>query len=94
VGYRSFKDRSGRPWEVWEVHPIMAERRAAKQEVAVPVERRSRSEARSRLPAELRNGWLAFECQTERRRLAPTPEGWTLLSDEALAALLERAVAR
>jgi len=31
---------------------------------------------RERLPTAFRNGWLCFETDTERRRLAPVPLGW------------------
>ena len=43
------------------------------------------------LPAEYREGWLVFESDTEKRRLAPVPEGWSDLSDEALSALCSNA---
>lgn len=36
-------------------------------------------------------GWLAFECDAERRRLSPIPENWQKLDAEALAALCEQA---
>jgi hypothetical protein len=40
---------------------------------------------------ELREGWLTFESEMEKRRLAPIPEGWTELSSDALARLCEKA---
>ncbi len=43
-------------------------------------------------PRALENGWLSFESPTEKRRLAPAPEGWDSASDEELAAFLKRAV--
>src|ERR687886_684605 len=42
-------------------------------------------------PVDLRNGWLAFQSDTEWRQLAPIPEGWTSLSDAELLSLLEAA---
>ena len=36
-------------------------------------------------------GWLGFECEAERRRLAPVPDGWEEASDDELRALLARA---
>lgn len=37
-------------------------------------------------------GWLTFESPAERRRLAPVPEPWTDLADEALCDFLSRAI--
>ena len=37
-------------------------------------------------------GWLTFEHEALRRRLTPIPEGWDLLSDDALAQLCVEAV--
>ncbi len=36
-------------------------------------------------------GWLGFECDAERRRLAPVPAGWEEASDDDLRAMLARA---
>jgi hypothetical protein len=36
-------------------------------------------------------GWLTFQCEAEKRRLAPVPVEWFELSVPQLAALLERA---
>jgi hypothetical protein len=36
-------------------------------------------------------GWLGFECEAERRRLAPVPAGWEEASDGDLRAMLARA---
>jgi len=44
------------------------------------------------LPEAFREGWLVFESQREKRRLAPIPANWESLSDQALAALCTRAV--
>ena len=40
------------------------------------------------LPEHLRNGWLVFHSQDERRRLAPIPTDWTELPMDDLRALL------
>lgn len=88
---RTFRDRFGREWQAWEVNPAMAERRAARERAAVLPERRRRHQPRAALPEDLRNGWLAFQSRAERRRIAPTPEGWDQLSDAQLEELLERA---
>lgn len=39
------------------------------------------------LPETFRFGWLVFECERERRRLAPVPEGWETLTDRELERL-------
>ena len=33
-------------------------------------------------------GWLGFECESERRRLAPVPDGWDAATDDELRAML------
>ena len=43
------------------------------------------------LPESYREGWLLFESNAEKRRLAPVPRDWDSLSEEALAALCTRA---
>lgn len=37
-----------------------------------------------RLRAELRDGWLTFEADGARRRVAPIPENWEVLPEAAL----------
>lgn len=39
------------------------------------------------LPEAFRHGWLVFECDVERRRLAPIPDDWEELTDAELAQL-------
>ena len=34
------------------------------------------AEVLSRLPSEWKDGWLTFECDGDKRRLAPVPRGW------------------
>jgi len=47
---------------------------------------------RPRLPDDLATGWLAFQSATERRRLAPTPQGWQTMTDEQLESLSRTAL--
>lgn len=65
-----------REWTVWDVFPTF--------------------DARMRMTGEsadlLVQGWLVFECEVEKRRLGPVPEGWDALADEELGRLLESAV--
>ena len=44
------------------------------------------------LPEAFRDGWLVFECDVERRRLAPIPEEWEELADEELERLCSAAL--
>jgi YD repeat-containing protein len=39
----------------------------------------------------LREGWLVFQTEHERRRLAPIPHGWDRLPEHALLALCSQA---
>jgi hypothetical protein len=41
----------------------------------------------------MESGWLTFEADEDRRRLAPIPEGWDNLPDGRLELLLKVAVA-
>lgn len=43
------------------------------------------------LPETFRLGWLVFECDKERRRLAPVPENWEALTEGELEQLCTRA---
>lgn len=43
------------------------------------------------MPDQLKDGWLAFQLGTQRRRLAPIPTDWWELDDGALLELLRQA---
>ena len=43
-----------------------------------------RSRFGSHLPAELADGWLCFDCGSEKRRLAPLPPNWDSREDQDL----------
>lgn len=89
--HRKIKDGDGRSWDVWEVYPSAVERRMSGEYPAVADSdgvTRERREVRLLVPLELQQGWLAFQCGDERRRLAPIPEDWTALGEAALVALL------
>lgn len=92
MALREFRDSLGRRWRVWDVLPKHLERRHA---VLGPPsgqpERRRRFELRSVVAAELRDGWLTFETDRHRRRLAPIPERWELVPEEQLARFCELA---
>jgi hypothetical protein len=51
----------------------------------------SATKERAGLRAPFQDGWLAFDCGMETRRLAPIPDAWMELSVEQLASLCEHA---
>lgn len=97
MSYRRFTDSEGSAWEAWEVHPSAVERRLEverRSESRDTEERRQQGQFHLAIPAELREGWLAFQGRHARARLAPIPNGWMLLSDDELATLMGRAERR
>jgi hypothetical protein len=103
MGYRSFTDSGGVGWQIWDVIPRYnyqsAERRRAPREgdaVAIApqglesFDRRATAKAFN-VPEGMAAGWLCFESSEEKRRLAPIPESWELLSDPELAELCQQA---
>jgi hypothetical protein len=89
MAHRSFKDRKGRHWDVWNVIPTKVERR--QQDEPVDDDRRSASEPRVRLGRSMATGWLCFETHGEKRRLAPFPAEWEGMTSEQLGELCESA---
>ena len=100
MGYRTVSDADGTEWQIWEVKPVWTERRAAdrrspdSQGQPPSEERRTNTDrrgafdpARPRISPGLESGWLAFASSTERRRIAPAPQGWEDLPDDALVRL-------
>ena len=99
VTHRTFKDKQGRIWDVWQVHPSAAERRFVQRRVkeenrSDAAERRSGDDrrvgekghglTRATIAPEFTYGWLCFETTGEKRRLAPVPEGWDRADDETI----------
>lgn len=62
MAVRNFESPDGTMWSVWEVIPGRVSE--------------FRSSFGSHLPRALADGWLCFDCGTEKRRLAPLPQGW------------------
>lgn len=94
MAHREFKDSYGRQWDVWSVIPERAERRRRAEGGQAPIERRHRAgDAEYRVPLgdQWIHGWLAFETKGEKRRLAPIPQEWERLDDDALRAMCEQA---
>jgi len=106
MNYRTFTDSRGVRWEVWLVLPTAAERRAAERRVLVdrrmenrphpperraPVDRRRFTFRRVGVAAAYEQGWLCFESDDEKRRLAPVPEDWNTADSEQLQGWLQAA---
>ena len=94
--HRQFTDSKHTTWEVWDVEPSHAERRAKaadrRRSARTSGERRRGEDtARVRMRSELSNGWLAFESKHDKRRLAPIPSGWEALDESALERLCQQA---
>lgn len=70
MAVRTFESPDGATWSVWEVIPGQVSE--------------FRSTFGSHLPRELADGWLCFDCGTEKRRLAPLPANWHERPDEEL----------
>ena len=49
------------------------------------------ADTRARLKQTFETGWLCFESGRERRRLAPPPQGWHMVSDGVLDVLCRHA---
>jgi hypothetical protein len=106
VSYRTFLDTTGKRWEVWLVTPAAAERRkadrratAASGEPFTGGPERRRTPERRRAPfrrsvavaTEYSQGWLCFESEAEKRRLAPVPPGWEEAGPDRLSTWLQAA---
>lgn len=101
MGLRTFVAPDGAEWRVWDVSPSLAldensrewERRGQDVLAYDGPERRA-DERRSTTPfvsPQLSNGWLCFESESEKRRLAPPPPAWEDATDDELGRLWERA---
>ena len=104
MGYRTFLDSSGKRWEVWLVTPAAAERRKVDRRAGSSgapdtfegfVDRRGSRDRRKSpfrravvVASEFSNGWLCFESEGEKRRLAPVPDGWSEAGPDRLASWL------
>lgn len=105
MGHRTFVDRDGVTWQVWDVYPQLAERRRAARRGTVSIlaagsrdqrallDRRHRHEVRVAVREGYEHGWLAFDSLAGSKRLAPIPADWETLTDDSLIALCGRSVA-
>jgi len=93
MSHREFLDEDGRSWEVWDVRPSAVESSTTTEGAGdlADLERHVRQLVKLNLPTELREGWLAFRCDEESRRLAPIPQRWVAMDDQDLALLVRAA---
>jgi hypothetical protein len=104
MSYRTFVDRDGAYWQVWDSQPTKMERRLSEADRRRPKhfawdgserrtgpDRRTTSQRRITLSAGHGGGWLTFESLHEKRRLIPIPSRWEDISQLELRALCERA---
>jgi hypothetical protein len=106
VNYRTFMDSVGKRWEVWLVTPAAAERRRVDRRASAgagalpegfadrrrtPERRRGPFRRSIAVASEYSNGWLCFECEGEKRRLAPVPEGWQEAGPDRLSSWCQAA---
>jgi hypothetical protein len=104
MAYRTFVDRDGFYWQVWDSQPTKVERRLSPGDRRQPRyrpwpgaerrsgnDRRTVSQRRITLAEGYGRGWLTFESLSEKRRLIPVPSHWEELSNGELRALCEKA---
>jgi hypothetical protein len=104
MGYRTFVDRDGSYWQVWDSQPSKVERRLrgsdrrnhkpfswSGAERRVGSDRRTTEQRRITLSAGHGAGWLTFESLDEKRRLIPIPQGWEDTTQAELRSLCEKA---
>lgn len=104
--YRTFLDTAGKRWEVWLVTPTAAERRKVDRRASsgpsngfedeadrrrAPDRRRGPFRRSVSVANEYSNGWLCFESEGDKRRLAPVPAGWDEAGPDRLTTWLQAA---
>jgi len=75
MAVRDFADEKGNKWRVWAVLRTSIHPRTAAEDFL----------------GDYADGWLCFESQQERRRLARYPQDWDKMSDADLRTLLDKA---
>jgi hypothetical protein len=75
MAVRDVVDEKGTKWKVWSVTASSIHPRTAAEDFL----------------GDFADGWLCFECDNQRRRLARYPKEWDKLSDRELVRLLKSA---
>jgi hypothetical protein len=75
MAVRDIRDEGGTSWKVWAVMASAIHPKTAAEDYL----------------GEYSEGWLCFECATQRRRLARFPQDWDKLPDKELVRLLKTA---
>jgi len=104
MSYRTFVDKDGSYWQVWDSQPTKAERRVATEdrrrsqlypwrgaERRTGIDRRTTTQRRITLSEGYGSGWLTFESLSEKRRLIPIPPHWQDLPQAELRTLCDKA---
>ena len=104
MAYRTFVDRDGAYWQVWDSQPTRVERRVSqtdrrnlsrfpwpRSERRSGNDRRTVSQRRITLTEGYGGGWLTFESLSEKRRLLPIPTGWEDATQAELRVFCEKA---
>jgi hypothetical protein len=104
MAYRTFVDRDGAYWQVWDSLPNKVERRVSQRdrrhlerypwrgtERRSGDDRRIVNQRRITLSDGYGSGWLTFESLDEKRRLIPIPSDWDTVTQEELRGLCEKA---
>jgi hypothetical protein len=104
--YRIFTDSTGSEWQVWDVVPLMTERREGgeaggmeRRVRVMPIDfadrrrdaRRTTQVRRALLRGTYSQGWLCFDNGRQKRRLTPIPGDWTTCSDELIETYMRHA---
>jgi len=75
MAVRDVVDENGTKWKVWSVQQAAIHPKTAAEDFL----------------GDYAEGWLCFECDNQRRRLAHYPQGWDKLPDKELVRLLKTA---
>ena len=102
MAFRSFTDSAGTMWQVWDVVPLLSERRGDERRDSGGDDRASGPERRhddrrivsarrATLSGSFASGWLCFESLRQRRRLTPIPSDWKSCDERRLEQYMRRA---
>ena len=75
MGLREFRDSTGIVWRVWDVTPEVLDKRTTAEDFM----------------QDWQDGWLCFESESSRRRLATYPTKWETMPEAELEELLVKA---